>query len=261
MNCAEILRRLASRPDPQAVAGMARFGIVAKKVYGGWSTPALKRFAREIGRNHALAQELWASGIFEARALATLIDDPDKFTGREMDDWAKDFDNWATCDGACINVFRYTRFAHQKCVEWSTHPAEFVKRAAFALMASLTVADKTASNEAFLRFLPLIKAAAADERNGVRKGVNWALRQIGKRNAPLNRAALAVAHEIHRLDSRAARWIASDAIRELESPAVQHRLKLHSAAPLERKIKRRRAKAASTCRSALKQAKPRHVLN
>jgi len=221
---------------------MARYGIVARKVYGGWSTPALKKLAREIGRDHALAQELWASEIFEARALATLIDDPEKVTPRQMNQWAKDFDSWAICDGACINVFRHTRFAHQKCLEWSARREEFVKRAAFSLMAGLTVADKTASDDAFLKFLPLIKTAALDERNMVKKGVNWALRQIGKRNMTLNRAALAVAQEIHRLDSRAARWIASDARRELESPAVQQRLRTQSAAERRKKIKRPRAK-------------------
>jgi 3-methyladenine DNA glycosylase AlkD len=225
LNCAEILRRLASRPDPHAVAGMARFGIVAKKVYGGWSIPALRKLGRAIGRDHALAQELWASEHFEARVLATLIDDPEKITPRQMNKWAADFDNWAICDAACVNVFRYTRHAHQKCVEWSTRPEEFVKRAAFALMAGLAVADKDASDNAFLRFLPLIKRAAVDDRNMVKKGVNWALRQIGKRNARLNRAALVACKAIHRLDSRAARWISSDARRELESLAVQQRLK------------------------------------
>ena len=230
MNSAGILRRLASRPDPHAVERMARFGIVAKKIYGGWSTPALKKMAREIGRHHALAQELWKSEIHEARALATLIDEPEKVTQRQMDKWAKDFDNWAVCDGACINLFRYTRFAHQKCVEWSARRAEFVKRAAFALMAGLAVADKAASDDAFLKFLPLIERAAVDERNMVKKGVNWALRQIGKRNARLNRAALAACRAIYRLDSRAARWIASDARREIQSPAVQQRLKVQSAA-------------------------------
>jgi 3-methyladenine DNA glycosylase AlkD len=216
---------------------MARYGIVAKKVYGGWSTPALKKLAREIGRDHALAQELWASEIHEARALATLVEEPGKVTARQMNEWAKDFDNWAVCDGACINVFRYTRFAHRKCLEWSGRPDEFVKRAAFSLMAGLTVADKAASDEAFLRFLPLIKRAAVDERNMVKKGVNWALRQIGKRNARLNRTALAACREIYRLDSRAARWIASDARRELESPAVQQRLKVRNVAEARRKIK------------------------
>ncbi len=230
MNSTEILEQLASRPDPQAAAGMARFGIVTKKVHGGWTTPALKNLARKIGRDHALAQELWAAEIYEARALATMVEDPEKITARQMDRWAKDFDNWAVCDGACINVFRYTRFARQKCVEWSTRPEEFVKRAAFALMAGLAVADKNASDDAFRKFLPLIQRAAVDERNMVRKGVNWALRQIGKRNARLNRAAVAACRKIHRLDSRAARWIASDARRELESPAVQARLKLPRAA-------------------------------
>jgi 3-methyladenine DNA glycosylase AlkD len=119
MICAEILQLLASRPDPHAVAGMARFGIVAKKVHGGWTIPALKKLAREIGHHHTLAQELWASEIFEARVLATLIDEPARVTKRQMNHWAKDFDNWAICDGACINLFRYTKFAHQMCVEWA----------------------------------------------------------------------------------------------------------------------------------------------
>lgn len=225
MTCEEILRALASRPDARAPEGMARYGIVAQKVYGGWSTPALKKLAREVGRHHTLAQELWESEVHEARALATLIEEPEKVSRRQMDRWAKDFDNWAVCDAACINVFRYTRFAYAKCVEWSARPGEFVKRAAFALMAGLAVADKAASDEAFLKFLPLIQRAAADERNYVKKGVNWALRQIGKRNARLNQAAIAVAQQIRGLDSSAARWVASDALRELQSPAVQKRLK------------------------------------
>jgi len=226
VNCAGILQRLASRPDPKAVEGMARFGIVTKKVYGGWSTPDLRSLAREIGPNHALAQELWASEVFEARALATMLDEPAKVTARQMNQWANDFDNWAICDGACIGVFRYTRFAYQKCVEWSARREEFVKRAGFALMAGLAVADKAARDNAFMKLLSLIKRAARDERRMVRKGVNWALRQIGKRNARLNRAALAACREIYRLDSRAAHWIASDARRELQSRAVQQRLKM-----------------------------------
>ena len=225
MNCAEILKLLASRPDPRAVAGMARYGIVAKKVYGGWSVPMLRKLARDIRHHHILAQELWISEIYEARILATLIDDPALVTDRQMNRWVRDFDSWAICDGACINLFRYTPFAHRKCVEWSARPQEFVKRAAFALMAGLTVADKSAKDEAFLQFLPLVTMAATDERNIVKKGVSWALRQIGKRNASLNRAALLEIREIIRLDSRAARWIASDARRELESAAVQKRLK------------------------------------
>ncbi len=205
---------------------MARFGIVTKKAYGGWSIPALRKLARKIGHDHTLVQELWAAEVFEARILATLIDEPEKTTSRQMNRWAKEFDNWAICDSACINVFRYTPLAHRKCVEWSSRREEFIKRAAFALMAGLAVADKAAGDEAFLKFLPLIKRQATDERKMVRKGVNWALRQIGKRNARLNRAALKVCREIHALDSSAARWIASDARRELASPAVQRRLKM-----------------------------------
>jgi len=207
---------------------MARFGIVSRKVYGGWSLPTLRRLAREVGRNHALAQELWASEIYEARMLATLVDDPAQVSNLQMERWVKDFDNWAICDGACINLFRYTQRAHDKCIEWSDRQEEFVKRAAFSLMAGLTVADRSASDAAFLRFLPLIKSAATDERNIVKKGVSWALRQIGKRNRPLNRAALLTAKGIFRLDSRAARWIASDVRRELESVAVQNRLSAQS---------------------------------
>jgi 3-methyladenine DNA glycosylase AlkD len=226
----EILQKLASRRDSRAVAGMARFGIIAKRVHGGWRTPDLKKLAREIGPHHALARELWASGVFEARVLATLIDEPEKVTGRQMNEWAKCFDNWAVCDGACINLFRYTKLAYAKCVEWSSRQEELIKRAAFALMAGLAVADKAASDEAFLKFLLLIKLAAVDKRNFVKKAVNWALRQIGKRNRRLNRAAIATAREIHRLDSCAARWIASDALRELQSPAVQRRLAMRKAA-------------------------------
>ena|ERR1017187_4450732 len=242
MTSADILQLLASRPDPHAVAGMARFGIVAKKVHGGWTIPALKKLVREIGHHHALAQELWASEIFEARVLATLIDEPARVTRRQLNQWAKGFDNWAICDGACINLFRYTKLARLMCVEWSGRPQEFVKRAAFALMAGLTVADKAAGDETFLEFLPLIKRAARDERKMVMKGVNWALRQIGKRNARLNRAALTAAHEIYRIDSRAARWIASDARRELESPAVQQRLKRRITTNPRKKVSRQRSK-------------------
>jgi 3-methyladenine DNA glycosylase AlkD len=242
MTSAEILQLLASRPDLHAVAGMARFGIVAKKVHGGWAIPELKKLAREIGHTHALAQELWASEVFEARMLATLIDEPAKVTRCQLNQWAKDFDNWAICDGACINLFRYTKIARQMCMEWSGRPHEFVKRAAFALMAGLTVADKVAGDEMFLEFLPLIKRAATDERKMVMKGVNWALRQIGKRNARLNRSALAAADEIYRLDSRAARWIASDARRELESPAVQQRLNGRTTIKLRTKVQKQSSK-------------------
>jgi 3-methyladenine DNA glycosylase AlkD len=214
---------MKSMSNPAAVQGMARFGITAKKAYG-LSTPELRRLAREVGKDHVLAQKLWASEILEARALAGLIDEPEKVSEWQMEQWVKDFDSWAVCDGACLNLFRYTPFAYRKCLEWSSRKEEFVKRAAFSLMAGLAVSDKAAPDQVLLSFLPLIKREATDERNFVRKAVNWALRQIGKRNRRLNRAAIKTAREIHELDSKSARWIASDALRQLKSPTVQKRL-------------------------------------
>jgi len=224
MDCAEILRKMEGAANPANVAGMARYGITAKKVYG-MSTPALKKLAREIGKDHALAQQLWATEILEARALAGLVDEPDRVTERQMERWVKDFDSWAVCDGTCLNLFRKTPFAHRKCREWSSRSEEFVKRGGFALMACLAVHDQGAADGTFLACLPLIQREAADERNFVKKAVDWALRQIGKRNRRLNRAALQTAQTIQRLDSRSARWIAADALRELRSQAVQRRLK------------------------------------
>jgi len=224
MNGPEILKRMELAANPAAVAGMARYGITAKKAYG-LSMPALKKWAREIGKDHALAQQLWATEILEARALAGLVDEPDRVSERQMERWVKDFDSWAVCDGTCLNIFRKTPFAHRKCREWSSRPEEFVKRSGFTLMACLAVHDKGAPDGTFLAFLPLIQREAADERNFVKKAVNWALRQIGKRNRRLNRAALQTAQTIQRLDSRSARWIAADALRELRSQAVQRRLK------------------------------------
>jgi 3-methyladenine DNA glycosylase AlkD len=224
MNCAEILKKMELAANPANVAGMARYGITAKKVYG-MSTPALKKLAREIGKDHALAQQLWATEILEARALAGLVDEPDRVSERQMERWVKDFDSWAVCDGTCLNLFRKTPFAHRKCREWSSRREEFVKRGGFTLMACLAVHDKGAPDGTFLAFLPLIQREAVDERNFVKKAVNWALRQIGKRNRRLNRAAIKAAQAIQRLDSRSARWIAADALRELRSQAVQRRLK------------------------------------
>jgi len=229
----QVLKTLESEANPTAVLGMARFGITAAKAFG-WTTPALKRLAREIGKDHALAGRLWSTGILEARALAGLVAERQRVTERLMDKWVDDFDSWAVCDGTCLNLFRYTPFAYKKCREWSARPEEFVKRAAFALMACLAVGDKAASDQTFLSLLPLIKREARDERNYVRKAVNWALRQIGKRNLRLNRAAIEVALQIHELKSPAARWIASDALRELRSPAVQRRLKKSPSSPQRR---------------------------
>jgi 3-methyladenine DNA glycosylase AlkD len=221
---AGVLKKMKSLANPAAVAGMARFGITAKKAFG-LSTPQVRKLAREVGRNHALAKLLWATEIHDARALAALVDDPVQVSEEQMGRWVKDFDSWDVCDGACFNLFRWMPLAHRKCVEWSSRREEFVKRAAFSLMAGLAVSDKGAADDAFLRFLPIIKREAMDGRNFVKKAVNWALRQIGKRNRRLNRAAIRTAREIQKLHSPSARWIASDALRELRSSAVRARLK------------------------------------
>jgi 3-methyladenine DNA glycosylase AlkD len=218
-----ILKRLQSLGDRKAVEGMARFGITTPKAYGV-ATPVLKQMAREIGKNHDLAQELWATGILEARGIAAVIDEPSRVTEKQMEQWVKDFDNWAVCDGCCMYLFDKTTFAWKKVVEWSRREKEFEKRAAFSLMAVLAVHDKTAKDKQFLSLLPIIKREAVDERNFVKKAVNWALRQIGKRNLLLNKKAIQVAKEIQKIDSRSARWIAADALRELTSSAVQRRL-------------------------------------
>jgi 3-methyladenine DNA glycosylase AlkD len=210
--------------DPSQLAGMARFGIDTHSALGGISVPALRKMAKRIGRDHALAAELWASGIHEARILAGLIDDPALVTDNQMEAWATEFDSWDVVDGVCCNLFDRTPFAHSKAAEWSGREEEFVKRAAFSLMAGLAVHDKASPNQAFRQFFPLIEREAGDPRNFVRKAVNWALRQIGKRNSTLNREAVAAARRIQRTGPRSARWVASDALRELESEAVRGRL-------------------------------------
>ena len=221
--CGEIIAELASRADPENVAGMARYGINSKNTLGV-SIPHLRAMAKRIGTDHALALELWASGIHEARMLAGFIDDPVMVTETQLERWVKDFDSWDVCDQVCSNLFDKTPFAYEKTAAWSAREKEFVKRAGFVLMAALAVHDKKAPDVRFRRFLPLIEREAADERNFVKKALNWALRQIGKRNRSLNAAAIASAKRIRKMDSRAARWIAAAALRELESETVKGRL-------------------------------------
>jgi 3-methyladenine DNA glycosylase AlkD len=219
----EVLKKIRSLSNPEAVAGMARFGINPKNTYGV-SIPVLRKMAKQIGKSHLLAEKLWNSGIHEARILAGMIDAPEKVTEAQLERWVKDFDSWDVCDQVCSNLFDQTKFAHKKAVEWSKRREEFIKRAGFVLMAALAVHDKEADNEKFLRFLRVIKREATDERNFVKKAVNWALRQIGKRNLSLNKSAIMTGKEIQKIDSKSARWIASDAIRELTSRMVQKRL-------------------------------------
>ena len=220
----EILKKLKSLSNPKAVEGMARYGITPERTYGV-SIPNLRKMAKEIGTDHQLAQQLWAEDLRETRILASMIDDPKEVSGEQMERWAEDFNYWEICDQCCMNLFEKAKLAYQKCVEWSSRDEEFVKRAGFVLMARLAVGDKKADDEHFDRFLPLIKREASDQRNFVKKAVNWALRQIGKRNFNLNRKAIETAKEIQKMDSSHAKWIASDAIRELTSHAVQERLK------------------------------------
>jgi len=219
----EILGKLKSLANPKAVDGMARFGINPKNTYGV-SIPNLRIIAKEVGKNHTLAQQLWSSGIHEARILAGMTDTPELVTEGQMETWVKDFDSWDICDQVCSNLFDKTRFARQKAVEWSERKEEFVKRAGFVLMAALVVHDKKAADKEFLKFLPIIKKESVDQRNFVKKAVNWALRQIGKHNITLNEAAIKIAKEIKRMDSKSAQWIASDALRELTSKSVKKRL-------------------------------------
>jgi 3-methyladenine DNA glycosylase AlkD len=230
-DAASVLARLKTLADPRQLPGMARFGIAVDKALGGVPTPMLKKLAREIGKDHQLAQELWKTGVHEARHLAALIDEPTQVTEAQMERWAKQFDSWDVCDGCCLNLFEQTPFAHRKAIEWSRREEEFVKRAGFSLMAVLAVHDKAAGDAKFLKFLPAIKRQSRDERNFVKKAVNWALRQIGKRNLLLNRAAIEAADHIRKIDSPAARWIAADALRELRSHAVERRLQSKSKAP------------------------------
>ena len=215
------LRRLGSRRN---VEGMARYGIRAAKVFGV-SKPKLDALARKIGKNHALGLALWSTGIQDAKILAGLISEPGEVTASQMELWVRDFDNWDSCDGTCCHLFVFARPAWSKAFEWTKCKDEFQKRGGFALAAYLAYRDKSARDAKYLSFLKVIGREADDERNFVKKAVNWALRNIGKRNPRLNRAAIATARRILKKESRAARWIAADALRELQSEAVQVRLR------------------------------------
>ena len=223
MQYENILKKLKALSNLKAVEGMVRFGINPENTYGV-SVPNLRKMAKEIGKDHSLAQQLWASGIHEVRILASMIDDSNQVTKRQMDEWIKDFDSWDVCDQCCMNLFDKTPMAWEKAVEWTKREKEFEKRAGFTLMACLAWHDKESPDKKFLVFLLAIKRKADDDRNYVKKAVNWALRNIGKRNLSLNKKAIETAKEIQKMDSRSAKWIASDAIRELTSEAVQKRL-------------------------------------
>lgn len=222
----QIIEKLASLENPVNIAGMARFGITAKKAFGV-SAPVLKALAKDVKKHandrHALALELWETGVHEARIIAYLVDDPKAVTASQMDAWAQDFDNWAIGDGACGHLFCKTRFAYRKAFEWAASDAEFIRRAGLVLPAWLAVHDKKAPDEKIAEFLPLLESKAHDERNFIKKAVNWSLRQIGKRSLFLNALAIETAERIKTQNTRAARWIAADALRELQSEKVRER--------------------------------------
>ncbi|MCL5038149.1 MAG: DNA alkylation repair protein [Chloroflexi bacterium] len=225
MRYEDVIKKLRQMADPEVISGMARFGITAKEVMGV-KIPDLRKLAKEIGRDHELALKLWGKEIRETRIIAAMIDDPALVTEKQIESWVRDFDSWEACDQCCSNLFEKTPFAYDKCFQWSQREEEFVKRAGFVLMARLAVSDKKAGDEKFESFFPIILRGAADERNFVRKAVNWALRQIGKRNLALNEKAVRIGEKMREMDSSSARWIASDALRELKSQAVLDRLKM-----------------------------------
>jgi len=220
----DVLDKLQSKAKPEQLQGMAKYGIAVEQRLGV-SVPDMRKLAKEIGREHKLALDLWKTGIAEARIVAGMVGDPAKLTEEQMEDWVKDINSWDVCDQVCMNLFEKNQLAWKKIVDWSEREEEFVKRTAFSLIACLAWHDKKASDEKFIELFPVIVRGATDERNFVKKAVNWALRNIGKRNLNLNGAAINTAKEIKRLDSKAARWIAADAIRELESDAIQSRLR------------------------------------
>jgi len=213
----DVLHMLQSHAHPDNVEGMARFGMTPDARLGV-SVPDMRRIAKTVGRDHALALALWETGIPEARILASMVDDPAQLTDSQMEAWVADFNSWDVCDQVCMNLFDKSPLAWQKVGQWARRDEEFVRRAAFALIACLAWHDKAAPDEAFIRLFPVVKASATDGRNFVKKAVSWALRQVGKRNANLRRAALDTAREIGQMDAKPARWIAADVIRELEKP-------------------------------------------
>ena len=219
-----ILNELKNLGRPDALPFLAKYGINAQKAFGV-PLPGLRKFAKVIGKDHNLALQLWDTEIHDARLLASMIAEPDKTTKTDMNYWAKNFYSWDVCDQFCNNLFVYTPYAYDKAIEWSKKKPEYFKRAGFVLMATSAVHKKDWNDEMFHTFFSIIKKESTDERNFVKKAVNWALRQIGKRNIELNKKAVQIAYDIGDMDSKSAKWIAKDALRELTSDAVSERLK------------------------------------
>jgi 3-methyladenine DNA glycosylase AlkD len=227
ISSASVIKKLRSLKSQKNIEGMKRFGLSPRKVFGV-ASPQKKKIVADIKKavpskeeRHKLAAELWKSGIDDARMVAVLIDPPELVGEKQMEKWAGDFDNWGICDSTCGHLFDKTPFAYKKAASWSKRREEYVKRAGFSMMAWLAVHDKKASDKKFIEFFPMIVRASKDERNFVKKAVNWALRSIGKRNAAMNKRAIRLADKIKKIDSKSARWIASGALWELKSPGVK----------------------------------------
>jgi 3-methyladenine DNA glycosylase AlkD len=233
----EVLAWLAKRGSRRNREGMARYGIVAPKAFGV-TMASLRTLAKKLGRDHDLARELWDTGWYEASQLCAFVDEPARVTAPQMDRWVRDFDNWAICDGICFHLFDRTPHAWKKIEQWGTRKEEFVRRASFALLASVALHDKEALDPPFARSLRWIERAASDERNFVKKGVSWALRSVGRRSLALNEASVDVARRLMEAEKPAARWVGRDAHKELTSAAVRKRLAAKSASPRKRTAKK-----------------------
>jgi 3-methyladenine DNA glycosylase AlkD len=219
----DVVQQLTALGKASNVEGMGRFGMATDHRLGV-SVPDIRKVAKQVGKDHDLALALWETGIQEARIAAALIAEPNKLSERQMEDWVMDLNSWDVCDQVCLNLFDKSPLAVKKIHDWSEREEEFVKRAAYSLIAGLAWHDKTAEDQRFLDLLPVIRNGATDDRNYVKKAVSWALRHIGKRNLALNAAAIKEAERIRQIDSKAARWIASEVIRELQSEKIQARL-------------------------------------
>jgi 3-methyladenine DNA glycosylase AlkD len=219
----EVLKQLEERAKPEDLEGMAKYGMTRARRLGV-AVPEMRKIAKQSGKDHQLALDLWRTGIPEAMMLASMVDLAETVTEEQMEDWVKDFNSWDVCDQVCMNLFHKTPLAWKKVRDWANRDEEFVKRAAFALIAYLAWHDKEASDKELIDLIPLIAEGTTDERNLVKKGVSWALRNIGKRNPNLNEVAMKAAKEMQQMDSKSARWIASDALRDLTSEATKRRL-------------------------------------
>lgn len=220
----KIISAMRSLGNIRNLEGMARYGINTDKAFG-INIPVLREMARTHRKDHALALELWATGYHEARILASMVDDPGQVDEEQMESWVRDFNSWDLCDQCCMNLFEDTPLAYSKAIEWAGAKEEFIKRAGFVMMARLAVSDKKSGDERFLVFFPVIRRESGDERNFVKKAVNWALRQIGKRSLYLHALAVEMAMELAGTSSRAAVWTGRDALKELTDPGILRRIK------------------------------------